>query len=209
MQDFKTALTMQLQQTLPGEVAHDLLMPETRKKDMPFTRLKPRKSAVMILIYPNEGHFNTITILRPQYDGIHSGQIAFPGGRFEKEDLDLMDTAIRETKEEIGVEVKKSQIIGQLTHVFIPPSNFDVSPYIAFLDEKPLMKENSYEVEKLVELNLDDIKKQDAITQKMIFVERYGNVMVPCFLGQGEIIWGATAMMLSELREILLRIPKS
>ncbi len=206
MQDFKTQLTLHLNGKLPGEEAHQLLIPETRKHEKVTTRLKPRQSAVLILIYPYHDHYQTVTILRPQYDGLHSGQISFPGGSIEKEDADLIDTAIRETKEEIGVTVERSQIIGKLTNVFIPLSNFDVSPYVAFMEEKPVMSQHNHEVEKLIELDLNNIIKEDAIVKKVIRIERYGNVAVPCFLSQKEVIWGATAMMIAELREILLKI---
>jgi len=193
-----------LNNALPGDNAHKLLEPETRKH---FSNREPlehaRMSSVMILIYPSGDFYNTFTILRPTYDGVHSNQMAFPGGQREEQDSNLMDTAVRETKEEIGVYIEKKDILGKLTDIYIPPSNFIVSPYIAFFNEKPSTKRQPSEVEEIIEVNLKEIIHPDAITTRRLILEKYGEVHVPCFLVGDNVIWGATAMIMSELREVL------
>lgn len=205
---FKNALSKQLRDKLPGTEAHRLLEPPTRKNFPEKPRRNARQSSVLILIYPKSGVYHTITILRPQYDGVHSGQISFPGGQFEEGDESLVFTALRETQEEIGVEISRNQIIGKLSDIYIHPSNFLVTPYVAVISKVPEMKKDSFEVEKLIEVSLQDIIHPDAIVRKNLNLEKYGNVQVPCFFVDDQVIWGATAMIMSELRTILSRILK-
>lgn len=200
-------LREKLNNTLPGDAAHKLLEPQTRRHYEGHEPLvHPRKSSIMIIIYPSGDFFSTYTILRPKYDGVHSHQIAFPGGQEEKQDDNLLDTAIRETQEEIDVTVNKNEVLGKLTDIYIPPSNFMVAPYIAFLDSKPQTKRQPSEVEEIIEVNLREIIAPDAIVSRSLFLERYGEVRVPCFMAGDYIIWGATAMIMSELREVLRKI---
>jgi|AntRauTorckE6833_2_1112554.scaffolds.fasta_scaffold00592_5 8-oxo-dGTP pyrophosphatase MutT (NUDIX family) len=206
--EIKEALTGVLRDVLPGEEAHRLLEPSTRKNFRSQPRRNARHSSVLILIYPRENKLRTITILRPQYDGVHSGQISFPGGQYEKEDYTLLETALRETREEIGVDVKEEQVAGKLTDIYIPPSNFLVTPYVALIKEVPQMKKDSFEVEKLIEVDLENIIRPDAILRRNIHLEKYGNIHVPCFIVDDQIIWGATAMIISELRTVLGRVLK-
>lgn len=203
---FKSALSERLTDILPGSESHKLLEPPTRKNFPDKPRRNARRSSVLILIYPKGGKYHTITILRPQYDGVHSGQISFPGGQFEDGDESLLNTALRETQEEIGVEITEEQIAGKLSDIYIPPSNFLVTPYVAVINEVPEMRKDSFEVEKLIEVSLEDIIHPDAIVRKNLNLEKYGNVHVPCFYVDQNIIWGATAMIMSELRTIISRI---
>lgn len=203
---FKSALSERLTEILPGSESHRLLEPPTRKNFPDKPRRNARRSSVLILIYPKAGKYYTITILRPQYDGVHSGQISFPGGQFEEGDESLLKTALRETQEEIGVEITEEQIAGKLSDIYIPPSNFLVTPYVAIINEVPEMRKDSFEVEKLIEVSLEDIIHPGAIVRKNLNLEKYGNVHVPCFYVDHNIIWGATAMIMSELRTIISKI---
>ncbi|MFW5974785.1 MAG: NUDIX hydrolase [Bacteroidota bacterium] len=204
----RKTLSSLLRDVLPGQEAHRLLEPATRKNFPEQPRRNARQSAVLILIYPRREKYRTITILRPQYDGVHSGQISFPGGQREKSDENLLQTALRETHEEIGVTVEPDQVVGKLSDLYIPPSNFMVTPYVAIVDEAPSMRKDAYEVEKLIEIDLEDIIRPDAVYRKNINLEKYGNVHVPCFLVDDQIIWGATAMIISELRIVLTKVMK-
>ncbi|MCF8231285.1 MAG: CoA pyrophosphatase [Bacteroidales bacterium] len=196
-----------LNKTLPGNAAHKLLEPQTRRRYDKHTPLvHPRKSSIMIIIFPSGDFFSTYTILRPKYDGIHSDQIGFPGGQKEWQDDNLLDTAIRETQEEIAVTIDKNEVLGKLTDIYIPPSNFMVAPYIAFRESKPSTERQPSEVEKIIEVNLREIIAPDAIVSRSLYVEHYGEVHVPCFMAGEYVIWGATAMIMSELREVLRKI---
>ena len=196
-----------LKSTLPGNKAHKLLEPETRRH---FRNQQPlenaRKSSVLIVIFPSGDFYSTFTILRPEYDGVHSNQIAFPGGQMERQDDNLMETAIRETEEEINVYVDKQSILGKLTDIYIPPSNYLVAPYVAYFDQKPQTKRQPSEVQEIIEVNLKEIIAPDAIVSRSFYLERYGQVNVPCFVTGDYVIWGATAMIMSELREVLREV---
>lgn len=208
VEKIRELLSELLRDVLPGAEAHRLLEPSTRKNFPSQPRRNARHSSVLILIYPRHHKLKTITILRPQYDGVHSGQISFPGGQYEQDDYTLLHTALRETHEEIGVNLASGQVAGKLSDIYIPPSNFLVTPYVAIINEVPEMKKDSFEVEKLIEVDLEDIIRPDAILRRNIHLEKYGNVHVPCFVVENQIIWGATAMIISELRTILTKVFK-
>lgn len=163
-----------------------------------------RMSGVMVLLYQVEGNVHTLLIKRPDYEGVHSGQISFPGGKQEPGDPDLQFTALRETREEVGPVTEALQIVGALTPVFIPPSNFFVRPFVGLLPDKPLFVPDSREVAALISLPLSHLASPWAIVEKKVFVSGLNTQLtVKCFDFEGHIIWGATAMMLAELTEIL------
>jgi 8-oxo-dGTP pyrophosphatase MutT (NUDIX family) len=166
------------------------------------------KSSVLILLYPNrEGNeISTVLIQRPSYEGVHGGQISLPGGRSEKSDKDLKETALRETKEEIGIDPDKVIPLGILTELYIPPSNYIVLPFIGYTLEKPIFHPDPQEVAGIIEISLADLMNDQNIKQKEIYVRPGFSVFGPCFEINGFVIWGATAMILSEFREILIRI---
>lgn len=205
--DIQDQLENLLQESLPGNEAHKLLEPETRRNFKVGKSIeRARQSSVMIIIFPSGDFYSTYTILRPKYDGVHSNQIAFPGGQMEPQDRSLLDTAIRETREEINVTVKHDNVLGKLTDIYIPPSNFAVAPYIAWLDYEPVTQPQPSEVERIIEVNLRDILDVNAIVSRKLFLERYGNIEVPCFVVDDYIIWGATAMIMAEFREVLRKV---
>ena len=165
----------------------------------------PRKAAVLGLFYPNKkGQTTFLLIERASYKGTHSAQISFPGGKIDSSDTNLQETALRETFEEVGVLPKSIEIIRELTDVYIPPSNFLATPFIAFVEKKPEFIIN-YEVENTIEVLLEDLLNESSLTAVNLTTSYMENTNVPCFKFNGYIVWGATAMILSEIKELLKR----
>lgn len=163
----------------------------------------PRKAAVLSLFYPNNKNETTLLLTkRASYKGTHSAQISFPGGKIEKNDKNLQETAIRETFEEVGVEPKSLEIIRELTDVYIPPSNFLATPFIAFTNKRPNFVKN-HEVAEIIEVSLNDVLDDTNLTTVNLTTSYMKNIDVPCFKINNHIIWGATGMMLSEIKELL------
>ena len=206
MNDFTTfieKITRRLQEPLPGQTAHDKMASEGRLKfKMPSPNERTRESAVLILFYPSENQIFIPLILRPQYDGVHGGQMAFPGGRVEKEDENLIRTAMREAQEEIGVRLTDIEVIGQLTKLFIPPSNFNVQPVIGYMNHKPDFYPDAREVDKVIEITLEEIINPKIIGRKILNI-RGVQIDAPFYQIQEHTVWGATAMMISELLTII------
>lgn len=194
---------------LPGEEAQFVMAPYQRalRKTALFANPSPKLSAVLVLIYPLQGEPHTLLMLRNSYDGVHSGQVSFPGGGKDDIDKTLEDTALREAEEEAGIRRNNVKIIGKLTKVYIPPSKFLVQPYIGFMEERPALKPDKKEVKQLIETPLQLIVDENTIKTKTI---RLGNGMLmentPYFDIYGNTVWGATAMMLGELKEILKQV---
>jgi 8-oxo-dGTP pyrophosphatase MutT (NUDIX family) len=163
---------------------------------------RTRKSAVLILFYPYQNQIHFPLILRPAYDGVHSGQVAFPGGRYELSDENLLRTALREAQEEIGLRLTDVKILGTLTELFIPPSNFFVLPVTGCIPYRPDFFPDAREVEDVFEIGLDEISNKKIIGSSDIVI-RGEQVHAPHYEVQGYKIWGATAMMISELLSVL------
>lgn len=162
----------------------------------------PKISAVMVLFYEKNGVIELLFIERKKYPGVHSGQISFPGGKTEKEDSSLLQTALRETYEEIGISQYEIQQIGQLTELYIPPSNFIVYPFVGILSTPPSFTINDAEVEKVLSIPVNDLFIKTA--KQLTTIESRGAIIqVPAFVYQENVIWGATAIMLREIELIL------
>lgn len=189
-----------------GVDAHRLMIPEERIPYLyadDFAARNPRASAVMMLLYPKGLETHVLLIERATYKGVHSGQIGFPGGKYEREDADLLHTALRETQEEVGIEDKDIQIIQPYTKIYIPPSNFFVQPYLGISQKELLFIPDAFEVANIIELPLD-ILMEDQSVQTVEMKTSYASwTQVPAFVYKDYTIWGATAMMLSELKETL------
>ena len=151
-----------------------------------------------------KGQTTFLLIERASYKGTHSAQISFPGGKIDSSDTNLQETALRETFEEVGVLPKSIEIIRELTDVYIPPSNFLATPFIAFLEKKPEFIIN-YEVKNTVEVLLEDLLNESSLTTVNLTTSYMENTNVPCFKLNGYVVWGATAMILSEIKELLKR----
>jgi 8-oxo-dGTP pyrophosphatase MutT (NUDIX family) len=173
------------------------LHPNPRPK-LPPPGADVREAAVLALIYPTDLGLVTLLIQRAPDPGVHSGQIGFPGGGREPDDADLVATALREACEEIGVCRDGVTVLGALTRVYIPPSGYLVSPFVGTVDSRPVFRTNPLEVASLLELPLrtlldDGIKgERDGEVGGMRF-------RVPYYDVDGHVVWGATALMLSEL----------
>lgn len=162
-----------------------------------------RQSAVLVAFYPSDGVVYLPLILRPAYDGTHGGQMALPGGKMEYSDENLVRTALREAQEEIGVKAMDVNILGELTDVFIPVSNFIVKPIVGYLDYKPDFFPDKKEVEKIFEVEFLDFLKLENKGIRNITVGKR-NLSVPGFDIQDQWIWGATALIINEVVEIVI-----
>lgn len=192
-------------QPLPGIEAQYEMAPETRKK-FHVNELIPdtfKKSAVMVMLYEHEGDYYIPLTKRHDYDGTHSNQISLPGGKFDEGDETLLNTALRELNEEIGIE-SAIEVIGLLTPLYIPVSNFYVEPYVCVYKNSEInFKPNEREVKQLIQLNLNTLK-DEAIIEKRGVVKGNGyDYKTPYFNVEGEIIWGATAMILNEFKKLI------
>ncbi len=161
-----------------------------------------RMGAVLILLFEEDDHLKTILIQRAQYDGVHSGQIAFPGGKKEGDET-LEQTALREAEEEVGVRQADIQILGRLTELYIPPSNFLVHPFVGSINYKPLFIPQSDEIDGLIEVAVDTLLDESKRSEKDIELSNGKIVQTPVYEIQNKIIWGATAMMISEFSEVM------
>ena len=202
MHSFIEQLKVKLREPLPGQDAQLLMVPgkvtALRKYNSLPLNNTPKKSAVLILLYPNQSGISTVLIERAVYPGIHSGQIAFPGGKAEESDPDLKYTALRETYEEIGVPINKVEVLGNLTDVYINPSNYLVTPYIGYYNGLPDFVRNEREVQKII--TIDILNRQNVIKSAKKIMHSNGlSLNTPFYSIDGFTIWGATAMMMSEL----------
>jgi 8-oxo-dGTP pyrophosphatase MutT (NUDIX family) len=204
-QSFVNQLKNRLQQALPGEDTQFLMAPVTRERIRQITKTDyhPKKSAVLILLFPDKNSIQTVLIQRPEYDGVHSGQVAFPGGKFEETDIDLKQTALREATEEIGVVSSTIEIIGHLTDVYISPSNFLVTPFIGCTAKKPDFTADVYEVQKVIVVDLFSLNNVEIKSVKTITHSNGYKIKTPYYDIEGLTVWGATAMMISELNAIV------
>lgn len=195
---------------LPGESAHHKLAPVFRLQELEelhIPQIEPRHAAVMAVFYPDPRHqVHFVLILRPTYRGVHSNQVAFPGGRVEKEDLDLAHTALRETEEEVGIPQNDVMVVKEMTPIYIPPSNFWVRPYMGILDYTPELVPQQDEVESIIEVDLDDFLSDSSLTQQRLNTSYSKSIEVPAFLLNGHVVWGATAMMLNEMKDVLKEV---
>ncbi len=195
---------------LPGSASHHKMVPLFRQKELAARateKRNPKKAAVMALFYPDMGNnTNLLLILRNTYPGIHSNQIGLPGGKVEVGDKSLLDTALRETREEVGADPANIRVIRHLTDIFIPPSNFEVTPYLGlYQKERPFLLQEE-EVAELVEVPLYEFMDDRKIIYQKLTTSYAKNVEVPAFKLKGYTVWGATAMMLSEIKELFKQV---
>lgn len=157
-----------------------------------------RLGSVLVLLYPVGGRFYLPFMQRPVYEGHHSGQISFPGGKVEPEDPDRIYTALREAHEEIGVLPSGVEVLGTLSELYIPPSNYSVVPVVGWAPVRPSFVPDPVEVADIMEVPLDELLDEMNIRQAKRLLGNGLRLETPYYyLGERE-IWGATAMILSE-----------
>ena len=207
---FLSKLLEEINIGIPGEESHAKMSPIKRPiSDVFKERSAIRESAVAVILYPNKHEIECLLIQRPEYDGNHSGQISFPGGKKDNEDTHLEHTARRETFEEIGIHPSMGQLIGQLTEVYIPISNFLVQPIIYYHEKLPKLVRDKREVAEIFSFSLSELLNEECFsTMKVKLLSENNGTIVPCFMLGGKKIWGATAIILNEFRELLLKVYK-
>jgi 8-oxo-dGTP pyrophosphatase MutT (NUDIX family) len=203
IQEIKQKLLSISPDEYPGSEAHMQMTPY--KKDLVIKSDSPRLSAVMILAYMNEDHAEILLLKRSDYQGVHGAQVSFPGGKKDDTDPDLSFTARRELHEETGISSDEIELIGSLTPMYIPPSNFLVHPFLAISEKLPPVKLDERESQYHFGIRLEELLSDDFLSQTDI-TTNYGKLKdVPYFRLNGEVIWGATAAILNELKKILNR----
>ena len=203
---FREKLSLEIGKALPGtEVQWAMASSDRLVKDFPrIPRPDSEIAAVLILLYPDNGNIHTVFIQRPEYNGVHGGQISFPGGKKEPADEDLKATALREASEETGVIIHEIEVIGILTPLFIPVSNIVVTPVVGWADNKPLFTPEKKEVVFIIEADLGPFLDY-SIVKTGPFKIRGEKIDIRYFDYNGHVIWGATAMILHELLTIIKR----
>lgn len=200
--DFLRDLRTKLAQKA-GVTAHHKVMSYARQsaEQARFMVPPPKQSAVLMLLFLQHSEWHTAFMLRPERQGVHSNQLSFPGGKWELSDASLEHTAMRETYEEVGVQVPQHCIAGDLTQVYIPPSHFLVKPFVAVLPEAPTFTINPDEVSELLVQPLSFFLSAHRVVEREMLLPSTSQVVkIPTFDVQGKLLWGATAMMVQEFR---------
>jgi len=202
-----TTLSLDLD-TQSGIDSHLKMAPYQRAtaKEIITSGKEVRKAATLLLCYEKNNEVHFILTKRTDYEGTHGGQISFPGGKLEQNE-NAFEAALRETNEEIGVESTEIKIIQELTQLYIPPSNMLVTPFIGYIKSAPTFFPDSKEVERIIEIKISDLLNDDLVKVKKVKVGKLSKtplrIEVPYFDFDNETVWGATAMILSEVKEIL------
>ncbi|HLW32644.1 MAG TPA: CoA pyrophosphatase [Aequorivita sp.] len=208
--DFEKRIVKVTKMVLPGESVQLRMAPlrSLRElRDQAVDQERANRAGVMALFYPSISYeANLILILRRTYKGVHSAQVGFPGGKIEAIDNSLEAAALRETEEEVGIPRENITVLKKLTEIYIPPSNFFVQPFLGITNKKPHFVPEEREVEALIEVKLEDLMNDASITTEILTTSYATDLKVPAFELNGHIVWGATAMMLSEVREMLQRV---
>lgn len=194
----------QLEQPLPGDAAHRKFSPPQRlvPDEQTLKTLAPKEAAVLIMLFKDQkNNTNTLLMERVAYNGVHSKQISFPGGKKEETDADFFQTAKREAQEEVAANPNSIEFLGSLSPLYIPPSNFLVYPFVGWYHEPPNFIGSPAEVSKLITVELASLRNPDNVTYKHITVKDQ-LLKCPAYYVKSRLVWGATAMIISELLEI-------
>ncbi len=199
------ALAARMQLPLPGEEAQLAMAPAHRGKFASYQELgiTPKESAVLVLCYQASGAFKFVLTKRTPAANVHGGQISLPGGKKEQTDADTEATALRETHEEVGIEPAAVKLIGRLTQLYIPVSNFLVQPVLGYLPTKPVFAKSEIEVADIVEADITQLLDPARRLTMDFQAKNNFQFSAPYFDIQGHVVWGATAMMLSEFKSII------
>jgi len=198
---FGERLVQLLQFTLPGIAAQKIMAPKpiNQRRFEEDVNRPAKLSAVLVLLYPFENEIHLALMKRPVYPGIHNGQVSFPGGKMELTDNDLIETALREAEEEVGVDRLNINVIGELSDLFIIVSNFKVRPIIGLIDKKPDFILDPREVDGILNISLKDLNSPKFQGLKKMTFKNEIAIDAPFYDVHGNMVWGATAMIISEL----------
>lgn len=206
---FLDKIREEISERLPGESAHVKMSPEHRILSSAALKNADnvRDCAVAIVLYRIDNRVECILTQRPNYAGNHSGQVSFPGGKKDLSDDNLEVTARRECFEEIGIPREEGVLLGKLTDVYIPVSGFLVKPFVFYHSELPNLTPDKREVAEILRFSLFDLKKETLIAYTEIRLDD-GTIFrnIPYFNLANKKVWGATALILSELKEILVNM---
>ena len=172
-------------------------------KEENYQENNPRQAAVLMLFYPKNKQTHLALIVRNTYPGVHSSQIGFPGGKVEESDFNLEETALRETHEEVGINREKVEIIKSFSQIYIPPSNFLVAPFMGISQQELTFVPDLHEVKRVLEFPIEDFLSEKSITKVKMSTSYATDIEVPAFMVDKYVVWGATAMMMSELKETI------
>lgn len=199
-------LAQAFQKGLPGADAQYKMAPVGRRERSVASMRDDdhRLAAVLILLYERDGELLFPLIQRPTYQGVHSAQMSLPGGKLEEDDgNDLSITALRETHEEVGVSPDDITLLGKLTELYIPPSKFLVSPFVGYCQGEPTFNWDNPEVDELVEVETDQLHSSENKGQTQITISKGMRITTPYYNLSEKVVWGATAMILSEFEHVL------
>ena len=206
--DLFKKLEMRLKQPLPGINVQKEMSAYAGGKtgiDFNFNGI-PKESSVLIVLFESGGDVFFPLIQRPLYTGVHSGQIGLPGGKVEEHDIDRIDTALRETEEEIGVKADDVKVLGKLTELYVQASHYNVMPVVGYLPYQPKYIPDPEEVSRVIDGEVGDLISSEKRKVKELLIRDKYKIMAPYFDIKNEIVWGATAMILSEFSAILKEI---
>lgn len=192
-------------QPLPGPAAQNKMASRVRPLPLELPE-DARESAVLALLFPLEEELNLMLIKRVEDGKPHSGQISFPGGRRDPEDESLQVTALRETFEEVGIPSSSIEILGKLSQLYIPVSNSNVHPFVGYMHSITESRINEAEVQYILEVPVKELFRPERKTIKEIRPSAFPDIVIsaPSYeLDEKHVIWGATAMMIAELEEVL------
>jgi 8-oxo-dGTP pyrophosphatase MutT (NUDIX family) len=195
---------------LPGHDSLSNMAPPSRIKLLKNKKILSdhKKAAVLMLFYPdNNNNTRMVLILINKYNGVHSNQISFPGGKMEKEDENLELTALRETYEEIGVKSSSINVVNKLSSVYIPPSNFKVQPFVGFSENNLVFKADKKEVSAIITPLFEGLINSKIVKSKVLV--NGTTQLVPSYLIDNQVLWGATAMMVYEFIEFYFDVTNS
>jgi len=198
--NFIHTLKQNLSKELPGQDAqYTMVSLERFRISVPeMDKLDARLAAVLILFYEQNNAPHLVFMQRNTYPGVHSNQISFPGGKHEQDDKDMITTALRESYEELRIVSHNVEVLGSLTKIYIPPSNFIVEPILGICKHRPDFIPDKNEVAEIIEIPFSHFMSEQSV--QTVEVESTGHRhKVPAYVINGKVIWGATAMILAEL----------
>ncbi|MEL6252277.1 MAG: CoA pyrophosphatase [Bacteroidota bacterium] len=205
---FIPKLKQRLQEPLPGLDVQMRMVPGDRDRgDKINIPENARKAAVMLLLYPHENKFHIPFIQRAEDGRVHGGQISFPGGSHDKTDPDFEFTALREVEEEIGVQREKIEVLGPISPIYIPPSNFIVETFVGVIEKRPVFTPDPVEVARVVEIEVEEFRKPENIGIHRVDVFAGNFIDAPGYTPYGSnLIWGGTSMIIAEFMEIVEQV---